>query len=138
MLGLEGTWTFVVKSTYSDYGAPNVDVYYKMSDEEKNCCKKATVDRFIWKNNQYPLIPASWQGDNGYGEGFWDASDGTAHAEGDAPAGEGTIFGRLPWVFDFKFVAKCTKGSHKVLSTIEKRYVTSGNLAGQNGSGRWE
>ena len=57
----------------------------------------------------------------------------SGYAEGDTPDGQSLFFYRLPWTQSFKFVARCVKGqmNGQVLSTIEKKFKTTGHWFGQ-------
>lgn len=138
-----GAWNFGT-TTDSSNGSIEPDVTYTMDSTEKQCCKKATIYRYIRDSNPSEINYGNpWQTDDDNEGGFTDVN-GVAHSQGDAP--EGPDFGiiyRVPWDHDFKFVARCTSSDGnckgKALSTTYKTWHNNGNLLGSSTtSGYWK
>jgi hypothetical protein len=107
----------------------NVNVSYTMSDDERKCCKRVTVDRYVRKTGlwagsygPYTLDHASDDKEEGFPTGY---------AEGDAPEGASFTFGlyRSRWTYSFLWKARCVAGRNegKVLSSLKKKYRVSGH-----------
>jgi len=129
-LGLEGTWSFTVGTFDADSGELPIGVTYNMDSTERQCCKAARVQRYVY-------------GPSGYTEdgpdGSYNYQTGLASASGDGPDGptfDGYgIHHAFGWEHDFKFVAHCVSGncSGKVLSTRYNAYINSGHQIGSSG-----
>jgi len=126
--GSEGGWRYeAVWMPFED--KVNVHVSYTMSDDDKKCCDRVTVDRYVKKLwglwggvfGKYYLDHSGVVGSSAGDAGF---------AEGDSP--EGQSFAHIyyyPWTQAFLWKARCLSGPHagKTLSTLEKKYRTSGH-----------
>jgi len=111
-----------------------IDVYYTFDATDYNHCRctKGVVDRYLLKTiapSVGAYIPDETKGLGGY----WDATDGSAHAEGDSPEGIGLRFvGRLPNTYAFLWKARCTAGpdAGKILSELKKTLHVNGHKIG--------
>jgi hypothetical protein len=111
-----------------------VVVSYTMSDADRKCCERVTVDRYVRKIGLWAGSHGPYTLDHG-GEGGAGGFP-TGYAESDAPEGTSFTFGlyRSPWTFSFLWKARCVKGrsAGKALSSLEKKYRVSGHW--NNGS----
>ena len=136
------TWAPVVLSSGSEGGwryeavwmpledKVNVHVSYTMSDADKKCCDRVTVDRYLKKLfgrwggvfGKYYLDHSGVAGSSAGDVGF---------AEVDSPEGTSFTFGlyRSRWTLSFLWKARCVAGKNegKVLSSLKKNYRVSGH-----------
>ena len=90
----------------------------------------ATVDRYVKKRfgigGEYGEYYLDHTADGGY---INILEPHVAYAEADSPDGQTFFVFRLPWVMQFKWIARCVKGPHegKTLSILEKKFITSGH-----------
>ena len=105
-------------------------VKYIMSRSERKCCTSVTVDRYVRKlfgvGNRFGPYTLDHAGEGGmtdYKKPY------IAYAENDSPDGQNFYLYRLPWTQSFKWQARCTGGRNagKILSTIERKFRTSGH-----------
>ena len=129
-----GGWSFkVLHSRLND--AFEVEAKYTMTRIQRRYCGKVVVDRYVRKVLKW----GSWSGIGCiFGPYYLDHSGDreslvedpySGYAEGDRPDGQNFLLYRLRWMQAFKFVARCVKGCDKgkVLSTVEKKFVTTGH-----------
>ena len=127
-----GGWSFWVEKSPTDEDFL-VRAKYTLTRNQRCSCEKVEVDRYVRKilgvGNKY----GSYGLDHG-GERESSLEDPySGYAEGDTPDGQSLFLYRLPWTQSFKFVARCVKGkmNGQVLSTIEKKFKTTGHWFGQ-------
>ena len=133
--GNEDGWEYSAKWDYM-WDSVEVSVSYTMNEEERKCCSAVTVKRYVKKLfGRYGGDFGPYEVDETVGGYYTLGASHTGYAEGDSPDGQGVLFGlyRLKWTQAFKWEAHCVKGAHagKVLSTLEKKYTTTGHFWGE-------
>lgn len=127
-----GGWSFWVEKSPTDDDFL-VRAKYTLTRNQRCSCEKVEVDRYVRKilgiGNKYGSYGLDHSGER---ESSLD-DPYSGYAEGDTPDGQSLFFYRLPWTQSFKFVARCVKGqmNGQVLSTIEKKFKTTGHWFGQ-------
>ena len=105
-------------------------VRYIMSPSERKCCHSVTVDRYVRKllgvGSRFGTYKLDHAGDGGETDS---RKPYIGYAESDSPDGQNFYFYRLPWTQSFKWEARCKSGpaQGKILSTIERKFKTSGH-----------
>ncbi len=137
----QGTWEFKAEWVQTEERVV-VDVTYTLDADEKKCCKEVVVDRYVRKFLRiWGGIYGPFQLDHASPEGGYpDSVDPQiGHAEGDAPYGLGLLY-HFRWTQHFRWKARCTKGAlvGKPLSTVERKYRTTGHWHGSPYSGSFE
>ena len=127
-----GGWSFWVEKSPTDDDFL-VRAKYTLTRNQRCSCEKVEVDRYVRKilgiGNKYGSYGLDHSGERV--SSLDDPYSG--YAEGDTPDGQSLFFYRMPWTQSFKFVARCVKGQMdgQVLSTIEKKFKTTGHWFGQ-------
>ena len=127
-----GGWSFWVEKSPTDDDFL-VRAKYTLTRNQRCSCEKVEVDRYVRKilgiGNKYGSYGLDHSGERV--SSLDDPYSG--YAEADTPDGQSLFFYRMPWTQSFKFVARCVKGkmNGQVLSTIEKKFKTTGHWFGQ-------
>jgi len=132
-------WTFSLIFWHPTMEKIDFYVAYTMNPEERKCCKRSVVDRYVKKTFLFRGgTIGKYKLDHG-GEGSYQIKDKfpfTTFAEDDSPDGPGLFLFdlyRVRWTQSFLWIAKCVEGKNNgmILSTIKKRFQTDGHWSGK-------